>query len=62
MFANQKSSIIVSAIISFTIFASLMVAGVSFAETGSFRINKKVATDFEAYRFDPKYDYYFTDL
>jgi hypothetical protein len=62
MFANQKSSIIVSAIISFTIFASLMVAGVSFAETGSFRMNKKVATDFEAYRFDPNYDYYFMNL
>jgi hypothetical protein len=62
MFANQKSSIIVLPIISFTIFASLMVAGVSFAETGSFRINKKVATDFEAYRFDPNYDYYFMNL
>lgn len=62
MFANQKSSIIVSVIISFTIFASLMVAGVSFAETGSFRINKKVATDFEAYRFDPNYEYYFMNL
>jgi len=62
MFANQKSSIIVLQIISFTIFASLMVAGVSFAETGSFRINKKVATDFEAYRFDPNYDYYFMNL
>ena len=62
MFANQKSSIIISAIIGFTIFASLMAAGVSSAETGSFRINKKVATDFEAYRFDPNYDYYFMNL
>ena len=62
MFANKKNSIIVSAIISFTIFASLMAAGVSFAETGSFRINKKVATDFEAYRFDPNYEYYFMNL
>ena len=62
MFANQKSLLIISAIISFTIFASLMVAKVSSAETGSFRINKKVATDFEAYRFDPNYDYYFMNL
>ena len=59
MFANQRSSIIASAIISFTIFASLMVDSVSSAETGSLRINKKVAEDFEAYRFDPNYDYYF---
>ena len=62
MFAYQKRSIVISAMISFTIFASLMAAGVSFAETGSFRINKNVAKDFENYRFDPNYDYYFMNL
>ncbi len=62
MFANQNSSIIVLPIIRFIIFASLMVAGVSFAETGSVRINKEVAKDFEVYKFDPKYDYYFMNL
>jgi len=62
MFADQKSSIIVSAIISFTIFASLMVAGVSFAEIGGLRINEKVAKDFGDNRFDPTYDYYYMNL
>lgn len=50
------------AIISFAIFALLIVAGISLAETGGLRINQKIAKDFEGYRFDPNYDYYFMNL
>ena len=62
MFANMKRSIKMLTIASFTIFATLIVPVISFAQTGSVRISKEVATDFEAYKFDPNYDYYFMNL
>ena len=62
MFANQKSSIIVSAIISFTIFASLMVAGISFAEIKVYALTRRSPKDFGDNGFDPTYDYYYVNL
>jgi hypothetical protein len=62
MLTPSKGSIKIAAIISFSIFFLLMVTGASFAQTGSLRINKKVATDFEDFRFDPTYDYYYMNL
>ena len=53
MFTNIKGYMKMMAVISFAISALLIVPGFSFAQTGSVRINKEVAKDFEAYRFDP---------
>jgi hypothetical protein len=50
------------AAIGFAISAILIVPGFSFAQIGSVRINKEVAKDFEAYKFNPNYDYYFMNL
>jgi hypothetical protein len=50
------------AVIGLSISSMIFVPGFSFAQTGSVRINNEVAKDFEAYRFDPKYDYYFMNL
>jgi hypothetical protein len=62
MCANMRRSIKMLTIASVTIFAILIVTVISFAQTGSVRISKEVATDFEAYKFDPNYDYYFMNL
>jgi hypothetical protein len=62
MFTNIKRYMKMIAVISFAISAMLIVPGLSFAQTGSVQINKEVAKDFEAYRFNPNYDYYFMNL
>ena len=62
MFTNIKHYMKTIAVIGFAISAMLIVPGFSFAQTGSVRINKEVAKDFEAYKFDPTYDYYFMNL
>lgn len=62
MFDNIKYYTKTIAVIGLAISAMLIVPGFSFAQTGSVRINKEVAKDFEAYKFDPKYDYYFMNL
>jgi hypothetical protein len=62
MFTNIKSSLKTLAAIQIAIFAILIVPGISFAEIGSIRISKEVAKDFEAYRFDPNYNYYYVNL
>lgn len=50
------------AVISLAIFAILIVPEHSLAEIGRTRISKEVANDFESYRFDSSYRYYFVDL
>lgn len=62
MFDNIKYYTKTIAVIGLAISAMLIVPGFSFAQTGSVRINKEIAKDFEAYKFDPKYDYYFMNL
>jgi hypothetical protein len=62
MFTNIKRYMKMIAVISFAISAILIVPGFSFAQTGSVRISKEVAKDFEAYKRDPNYDYYFMNL
>lgn len=62
MFTNIKRYMKMIAVISFAISAMLIVPGFAFAEIGGIRITKEVAKGFEAYRFDPNYDYYFMNL
>jgi hypothetical protein len=62
MFTNIKRYMKMMAVISLAISAMLIVPGFSFAQTGSVRISKEVAKDFEAYKRDPNYDYYFMNL
>jgi hypothetical protein len=40
------------------VFVSLILAQVSFAEVGRLKISNDVKTSFEAYKFNPNYNYY----
>ena len=62
MFANQKRSFNLWAIMAVVFFTAFLVPAYSFAEIGGLRINEKVAKDFGDNRFDPTYDYYYMNL
>ena len=62
MFTKIKCPMKMLAAISLAIFTILIVPEFSFAQTGSVQISKEVAKDFEAYKLDPNYDYYFMNL
>jgi hypothetical protein len=62
MFAGKRRSIKMSTIIGFAIFATLIMPGILFAEIGSTRDSQEVEKNFEAYRFDSSYNYYYANL
>jgi hypothetical protein len=62
MFTNIKPLINRLTVFCLAVFVSLIVPGVTFAEIGRIHLNKKVQAAFEAYKFNPNYNYYFANL
>ena len=58
MFPRMNASIKKSTAFCLAVFVSLILAQVSFAEVGRLKISNDVKTSFEAYKFNPNYNYY----
>jgi hypothetical protein len=62
MFAGKKDSLKLLVISTMILVAAQLAHSFSFAEIGSLRLSTEVAKNFEEYRFDPGYRYYFLNL